>query len=157
MNKIPVHAEVCLRDSCTMDIRSVKENVYRYLEEQCAFFHDGNVDIQKNSILTLNVQNIRIITPASTGVAGAPFWKVNLLIHVYHLSNEGSADEVADEEEEIVAFHLWTLPAIDFEGLWESLYLEANIKERLVSYAASAMLFSDAKVNSHVISCNRCM
>lgn len=74
---------------------------------------------------------------------------------MYQLSSEGAVDEAADDEEDIVAYHLWTMPAVDFEGLWESLYMSVNIKDRLLNYAASAMLFSDAKVNPHIISCNR--
>jgi hypothetical protein len=43
----------------------------------------------------------------------------------------------------------------DVEGLWESLYYESGIKSRLLQYASSALLFSEAGVDSNLVAWNR--
>ncbi len=48
----------------------------------------------------------------------------------------------------------WDLPALSFEGLWESLVYDAAVKPQLLSYATSALLFSDVGVDPHLISWN---
>lgn len=72
----------------------------------------------------------------------------------------------------------WVLPAIEFHGLWDTydppapfhashhcthrhpthasrLVYEPGIKNRLLEYATSAMLFADAHVDTNIISLNR--
>ena len=43
----------------------------------------------------------------------------------------------------------------DFEGLWESLHFDAGVKPRLLRYASSALLFSDAGVDANLVAWNR--
>lgn len=54
-----------------------------------------------------------------------------------------------------VAIHQWELPHRDFEGLWESLHFPGHLKQQLMSYSATALLFSARNVDSNLISCNR--
>jgi SpoVK/Ycf46/Vps4 family AAA+-type ATPase len=54
-----------------------------------------------------------------------------------------------------VTFSQWTLPCVDFEGLWESLVFEDDLKSSLLRYAESAMLFSEQGVDMNIIACNR--
>ena len=48
----------------------------------------------------------------------------------------------------------WELPSAEFEGLWEALVYDSAIKASLVSYAASALLFSDAGVSANLVAWN---
>lgn len=54
---------------------------------------------------------------------------MNLRIHVYQLNHEGPAQEELEEEELAAANH-WLLPSADFQGLWESLIFDSQIKTR---------------------------
>ena len=47
------------------------------------------------------------------------------------------------------------LPAREFDNLWSSLVYESNVKQRLLLYAASAVLFGERGVNSQLVSFNR--
>ena len=47
------------------------------------------------------------------------------------------------------------LPAVALDGLWESLIFDSSVKKHVLDYAMTAMLFSDSKVNPHIISWNR--
>ena len=73
---------------------------------------------------------------------------------VYQLDAEGPADD--DECEDAAPSHReWALPAAEFHGLWEALYYEPEIKQRLLRYATSALLFAETRVNPQLISWNR--
>jgi SpoVK/Ycf46/Vps4 family AAA+-type ATPase len=49
----------------------------------------------------------------------------------------------------------WILPSADFDGLWESLVFEPGLKESLLSYVNTTMLFSKKKVDPNLVSWNR--
>lgn len=75
-------------------------------------------------------------------------------VFVYRLSEE----EVSQEEDasgEVAKYQLQPLPHRDFHGLWEHLVYDADIKNDLLNYVYTAMLFSEKKVNPHVIGWNR--
>ncbi|CAH8359727.1 unnamed protein product [Eruca vesicaria subsp. sativa] len=50
------------------------------------------------------------------------------------------------------SFSEWILPAKEFDGLWESLIYESGLKQRLLRYAASALLFTQKGVNPNLVS-----
>jgi len=53
-------------------------------------------------------------------------------------SAEGTDDEMSPCSQ-------WLLPRRDFEGLWDSLVLEPNVKERLVEYVVPPLVFTCAR------------
>ncbi|XP_043270436.1 pachytene checkpoint protein 2 homolog isoform X2 [Venturia canescens] len=75
---------------------------------------------------------------------------------VYMLSQEKAATETMhhDSEELSVASHI-ILPASEYEGLWESLHYENNIKNNLLNFLETAMTFSEKNVNPNIISWNK--
>ena len=75
-------------------------------------------------------------------------------IHVHQLFDEEPAEEDAGDGES-VAFQLFTLPATDFDGLWESLIYDDEVQPKLLRYVSTAMAFSNAGVDQRVISWNR--
>lgn len=79
---------------------------------------------------------------------------LNPVLNPVQLSEDGPAEEL-EGEEDIATFHEWQLPARDFHGLWESLIFDSGVKQRLLRYAASALLFSDKKVDPQLVSWNR--
>ncbi|KAL3903670.1 MAG: hypothetical protein SGPRY_011583 [Prymnesium sp.] len=77
-------------------------------------------------------------------------------IHIHQLYEEDAAEETADESEESsVAFCMWTLPALEFDGLWESLLYEEDVKPKLLRYVSTAMRFSELGVDARVVGWNR--
>ncbi|XP_062500727.1 pachytene checkpoint protein 2 homolog [Corticium candelabrum] len=71
------------------------------------------------------------------------------------LSEREEYDIGAQEDETISTASQWTLPCKEFHGLWENLVYDSNLKDQLLSYANTALMFSDRQVNSHIVSCNR--
>ncbi|XP_033337754.2 pachytene checkpoint 2 protein [Megalopta genalis] len=81
---------------------------------------------------------------------------VTLKFHVYRLNEENAATEtIGDDSEELTASSHWILPAKEFHFLWENLYFDSTIKEDLLQFVKTTMIFSDHKVNSNIISCNK--
>ncbi|CAK9785552.1 AAA-domain-containing protein [Cutaneotrichosporon oleaginosum] len=86
--------------------------------------------------------------------------EVDYDVHVYKPWNEageviqGGLDE--DEEEDCpTAATITNLPSVHMEGLWENLIYEGGIKERLLRYINTSLVFADCMVDPNVISSNR--
>lgn len=72
------------------------------------------------------------------------------------LTQEGAATETmkCDSDELSVASH-WLLPTLEFHTLWENLYFDCDIKNSLLRFVETTILFSDHAVNPNIISCNK--
>jgi SpoVK/Ycf46/Vps4 family AAA+-type ATPase len=87
-----------------------------------------------------------------------PFWHAQLLIHVFKLSSEVGQEDLGDgspDQQENVACHQWILPSVEFQNYWQTLYFDQHIKDSLLNYISTAMIFADCKVDPSLISCNR--
>ncbi|CAK7357303.1 unnamed protein product [Dovyalis caffra] len=69
-------------------------------------------------------------------------------------SEEGPCEELS-EDGQLSSFNEWILPAKEFDGMWESLIYEPGLKQRLLRYAASALLFTEKRVDPFLVSWNR--
>ncbi|XP_037529253.1 pachytene checkpoint protein 2 homolog isoform X1 [Rhipicephalus sanguineus] len=75
-----------------------------------------------------------------------------LVVHVYEVNDDVGLEELEDG---MAAASHWVLPSAHLEGLWESLIYESPIKDELLSYSSTALLFADKKVDPNVISWNK--
>lgn len=96
--------------------------------------------------------------------AAVPLDDVSLVIHVYQppsssrlteFSTSPNADE--DGDADVPAASVLELPSLSLEGVWDSLIYEGNVKEKLLNYIHSTMLFSDAAVDFNIVTWNRCV
>lgn len=74
--------------------------------------------------------------------------------HVYQLQEGGPGLEELGDEDLAAASH-WIMPSRDFDGLWESLVFDEDIKTKLLSYAATTLLFTDKNIDTNIISWNK--
>ncbi|XP_037952952.1 pachytene checkpoint protein 2 homolog isoform X1 [Teleopsis dalmanni] len=84
----------------------------------------------------------------------------NLIFHFYSAINRPMETELFEidgqgDMDAVPTFHHWILPSTAFVGLWETLIYEQGLKEKLLNFAFSALLFSEHNVNPNVIACNR--
>ncbi|XP_026470288.1 pachytene checkpoint protein 2 homolog [Ctenocephalides felis] len=89
-----------------------------------------------------------------------PITDNNIIYHVYRLDEAGSQAETIEDYDDDTGSELstanhWVLPSVDFHGLWESLIYEIDIKENLLKFVESTLLFSDKNVDSNIITWNR--
>ncbi|KAD4889033.1 hypothetical protein R6Q59_034075 [Mikania micrantha] len=156
-DKFLVSVEVCLKPSSTARIEDVKLAVERMLEKRNLSYVDGPIDLPlDDTFIADNVKRI-CICDTEEWVANHDillFWQVKPLVHVYQLDEEGPCEDL-DGDNQLSSFSEWILPAKEFDGMWESLIYESGLKNRLLRYAASALLFTEKGVNPFLVSWNR--
>ncbi|OVA20593.1 ClpA/B family [Macleaya cordata] len=183
-DKILVSVEVCLNPSSTARIDDVQAAVERMLEKRSLSYIDGPVPVPvDDQFLVENVKRIcicdtgmrsfyanlivfsvvrlvcdvQIIGLADEWVDNHEillFWQVKPAVHVFQLSEEGPGEESSGDGG-LSSFNEWILPAKEFDGMWESLIYESGLKQRLLRYAASALLFTEKGVDPFLVSWNR--
>eukprot|EP00058_Branchiostoma_floridae_P019450 XP_002604940.1 hypothetical protein BRAFLDRAFT_58489 [Branchiostoma floridae] len=82
-------------------------------------------------------------------------YDANLLLHVFQLHEGGPGSEEVDDDDNVSAASHWLMPNADFDGIWDSLVFDSDVKLELLRYAYTTLLFSDKGVDSNVISWNR--
>ena len=75
-------------------------------------------------------------------------------VFVYRLQEEEAAEEENDSGE-LVNYQVMGLPHKTLEGLWEALVYSDSIKVNLLNYVFTAMLYSQRRVNPHIVGWNR--
>ncbi|CAN0118354.1 unnamed protein product [Ectocarpus sp. 12 AP-2014] len=118
----------------------------------------GPVDLASSPLLSQCAKSVAVVDMDDPLPSGVSFWQGDFRVHIYRLSHEEPEQEMIDgagEEEEIAACDQWVLPSASLEGVWESLVLERGVKNHLLEYATSALLFTDKGVSKNVISWNK--
>eukprot|EP01104_Vermistella_antarctica_P008390 TRINITY_DN2090_c0_g1_i1.p1 TRINITY_DN2090_c0_g1~~TRINITY_DN2090_c0_g1_i1.p1 ORF type:complete len:372 (+),score=58.52 TRINITY_DN2090_c0_g1_i1:166-1281(+) len=82
---------------------------------------------------------------------------VHWVVYVYQVHEEDAepGETLESDNTASAAYHQWTLPSQELEGVWESLIFEGNIKDDMLSYVQSTLLFSDVAVDPSLVSWNR--
>lgn len=127
------------------------------LEKRCLSYADGPIPVPSDDLfLVENVQRIHICDTEEwvKNHNVLLFWQVKPVIHVFQLSEEGPCEEL-NADGQLSSFNEWILPAKEFDGMWESLIYESGLKQRLLRYAASALLFTEKGVDPFLVSWNR--
>lgn len=156
-DKVLVSVEVLLHATSTARAEDVQAAVERMLETRSLSYVDGPVPIPADDPFLLeNVKRIQICDTDEwvENHKVLLFWQVKPVVHVFQLSEDGPGEEPS-EDDTLSSFNEWALPAKEFDGLWESLLYEVGLKERLLRYAASALLFTERGVDPCLVSWNR--
>ena len=179
--KTPLHVEVRLRPgtvSCTET--QVKQAVERLLKSRTILPwrpRTQQVSFEKgeDAFLDAHVELIQVCESSESSSGGGGereregchgrdsqdqeqvpllFWQVELKLFIYQLSLDDPAEEI-EGDEDIASFTEYCLPSVHFEGMWENLQYEDNVKQQLLNYSRSAFLFSHRQVDRNIISWNR--
>ncbi|XP_037485993.1 pachytene checkpoint protein 2 homolog [Triticum dicoccoides] len=156
-DKVLVSVEVLLHATSTARAEDVRAAVERMLESRSLSYVDGPVQIPPdNSFLLEHVKRIQICDTDELieNHKILLFWQVKPVVHVFQLNEDGPGGEPS-EDDTLSSFNEWALPAKEFDGLWESLLYEVGLKQRLLRYAASALLFTERGVDPCLVSWNR--
>ncbi|KAL0341576.1 UNVERIFIED_CONTAM: Pachytene checkpoint protein 2 [Sesamum calycinum] len=156
-DKILVSVEVLLKPSSTARADDVRSAVESMLEKRSMSYTDGPIPVPLgDAFLVDNVERI-CICDSDVWVEKQDvllFWQVKPVVHVFQLSEEGPCEELSNDGQ-LASFNEWILPAKEFDGMWESLIYDSGLKQRLLRYAASALLFTEKGVNPFLVSWNR--
>ena len=146
-----MYLECALHPSPAARAEALHEPVLRVLSAaaQGPLVEGQQLDMSSDGTLASHVRHIRVFDVAqhATGRRGAKDIRPPAI-------RRGSGRGGCGDGESI-AFQLYTLPALEFDGLWESLVYEEDVQPKLLRYVSTAMAFSAAGVDDRVIAWNR--
>ena len=168
--KMDIHIEVYTTSTSRATPAQVEEHVLALLQRRAGAYVAGmriDLDLQAEAALGEDVEAINVceielgngqVTVEPDPVV--PFSRASHYVHISQLCDEGvtvSDLDMGDGEEssDVPACQQYSLPAREFHGIWESLVFDSSIKDTLLAYASTAMLFSDRGVDTNLIGFNR--
>lgn len=151
------HIAVSLKPECVARKSVIKEQVYAYLYRQKVAYGNFEISEFENEELQKHVKSIAL---CDTDLKlrerqSIDLQDSNLKMYIFHLNEDGPSDEDLGDCDNCSVAQMWCLPNAAFHGIWQHLIFDEEIKERLLSYAMTTLLFSDQKVDSNIISWNR--
>jgi hypothetical protein len=122
-------------------------------------------------VLSTHLSSVRVAECSHASSSVVALDSVQMQLHVYQvadtLDEEFSVDPDDSEEEHVyggkgarditVAASVAELPNAKFEGLWDNLVFEEDIKGKLMRYIYSAVEFGERDIDFNIISWNRCV
>jgi pachytene checkpoint protein 2 len=156
--------EVHVRSNSLLPMDTIRSNVITYLKESFPVFRDTIIDFStysnrftddESQHISKYVRSLRICDIGND--KSISFWKANLMIHCYRCRETGPEREYIDgkDDDDLPSTEQWELPNEHLEGLWESIIVDDNIKQNLLGYTTSSLLFSLKDINPTVIAWNR--
>ncbi|XP_065827691.1 pachytene checkpoint protein 2 homolog isoform X2 [Oscarella lobularis] len=171
-----MHIEICLKDSARKDVSysELRTEVSRHLSLHCSGLYISHCNLllksfDRDTNFADKVKSISVDLELNDSESESRLktlgehWKCTRhSFYVFGLNESmPSSDDLVlscnkeEEEEDMTVATHWRLPCSEFHGLWESLVYDSSVKAQLLSYASTALLFSDRDVDQHIVSCNR--
>ncbi|XP_037050567.1 pachytene checkpoint protein 2 homolog [Bradysia coprophila] len=124
------------------NVNSLSDYDHKYLKLESA--HGAIADHAEALLVSCKVDEFPINTNNTT-------------FFVYKLNRPDPELEMIENgsDEETAAANHWILPSREFHDSWNNLYFEQGLKENLLQFVETSMLFSKSGINPNVISCNR--
>ncbi|KIK65474.1 hypothetical protein GYMLUDRAFT_38946 [Collybiopsis luxurians FD-317 M1] len=158
--KWPIHVEVRLKSRATSRFDTIRNHVHAWV------FSFDRINLSSCLIGWEDVPELaasveRIATSESACPSQSlPIDEMSLQIHVYQPSDTDDDEEFSngaggEDDNEAMAATVRELPNRSWEGLWDSLIYEDNIKTKLLDYIHATLIMSDAGVDFNLVSWNR--
>ena len=159
--KVLVHIEAVLRPECTLPDEDIRCMVDEEIKSKSSVFSNGPIAIDSQERLNSVVSSLEVVDLAPG--RRVSFWQAQVCLHVFRLSEqppESDYLEMDDQQgggsgEQLPASEQWELPNALLHGLWDSIVVDPAVKSRLLSYCSTSIQFSEAQVDSDIISWNR--
>ncbi|KAB5596327.1 Thyroid receptor-interacting protein [Ceratobasidium theobromae] len=155
-----VHVEVRVSHRSGVRHDVIRSAVEAFILKHHEFINIPNTfeDWGSDPVLGDDVELIHI-TESASPTSELPIGAANLVIHVYQPTDTPIDEQFAsggdDDEEAAVVATVCELPSRVWEGLWDTLIYDDDIKPRLLDYIYATLVFSDANVDSNIVSWNR--
>jgi Cdc6-like AAA superfamily ATPase len=149
--KTPVHIEAAIKPECS-HANSVLIPVFaEWIKKKCAVFQNGPIKLDDEIASVISSIKVADLPPNRR----VSFWQADVCLHLYRLCDQGPEEDFLEGEEELPAAEQWELPNALLNNLWDSIIIDAAVKNRLLSYCSSSIQFSEARVDTDIISWNR--
>ncbi|ESN89831.1 hypothetical protein HELRODRAFT_186250 [Helobdella robusta] len=153
-SKKPIRVEVGLKTRSKAKRCEIEAKLRTYLIGQLVSPYGETVITNfDDQFLRQNVFQMNIIGCVADNCKFNQSHLANVEFCIYQLHDQENFTE--ELEDNVSAADICILPSTRLHGQWEHLYYEENIKENLLEYAKTAMLFSDRKINPNIVNWNR--
>jgi pachytene checkpoint protein 2 len=151
-SKIPVHLEVSIKRSSSISYSSASQRVSEALQDQCLIYQNGYINVPINLadfVDYICINDLDINQRVSS-------WQSELSIHPFRLEESDPDFEYLEgESTDLPAAEQLELPNLHLKGLWESIIIDSHIKQLLIDYACTSLLFSQANIDPTIINWNK--
>ncbi|KAF3793638.1 Pachytene checkpoint protein [Nymphaea thermarum] len=147
-DEVHVSVEVCLKPSSVARFEDVRAAVERMLEKRSLSYSDGPIPVPVDDIfLAQNVQRICICDTDEWVESGKVvlFWQAKPLVHVFQ----------RDLVRNLVGRSYFLAFRNGFSLLENLMVYGKGLKQRLLRYAGSALIFTEKRVDPYLVSWNR--
>ena len=79
---------------------------------------NGPINFSSDEYLMRNVRSI-LICDIPQSLPFIPFWQAEVVLHLFTLNTDGSAEESLDDSGDVTAYSEWMLPCTEFHSLWD--------------------------------------
>jgi len=161
-DKTSLEVEVVQKDTSNLDRKRVEKEVDQFLRAREYISSHSKISQfgAEYPLLCGHLESIVFCQEEEVGEKGVTMIYLptaKLTYMVYKLNRLGpEVEEICQEgEEEVPAAQHWILPNQDFQGVWENLVYDTNIKWDLLRFVATSLLLSDKGVDQNIVCCNR--
>ncbi|KAG5520067.1 hypothetical protein PMAC_001143 [Pneumocystis sp. 'macacae'] len=161
VHKPLLHIECSLKEKSTCRFDTAAHHVRQFLLENFSSLTLNTEfrNFEDELLLMKHVEQIRVVEASGSDKEILYLDEVDLDIHIYQLNNDLptlSSFDYEDQEDGPMAI-VTELPSLSLEGLWDNLVFENNIKNNLLHFIHTVMLFSDKDVNFNIVTWNRAL
>lgn len=158
----PIHEEVPndgMDKNTKSDTKTFNTNASKPIVNYSETSNDNNDNNQGPKSTTLQKPKYTYTNQIQTNNTSVASWSISkIIIHCYSLSTTPPEPEELDDndsDEPITVCDVLQLPHQNLHTSWENLIYERSIKENIIGYAESSLLFANKNVSNHIISWNR--
>jgi hypothetical protein len=159
--QVSMEVEVVQKESSNLARQKIETEVDQFLRVREYISSHSKIS-QFGAEYSLLCQHLECVVFCQDGVGEKGITMIHLptaqlTYRVYKLNRLGSeVEEICQEgEEEVPAAQHWILPNQDFQGVWENLVYDTNIKWDLLRFVSTSLLLSDKGVDQNIVCCNR--
>jgi len=160
--KVILEVEVVQKDNSNIARQRIEQEVDQFLRANEYISSHSKISQfgAQYTVLCQHVESIIFCQEEEVGDKGVSMVHLptaQILYRVYKLNRLGAeVEEICQEgEEEVPAAQHWILPNQDFQGVWENLVYDTNIKWDLLRFVSTSLLLSDQGVDQNIVCCNR--
>ena len=153
-----ISVEICKKLSSSLSKNELIQSIQKYVIEH-DFSAKLSTSLLSDDYLKEHVQDLSFYDSKENClhvIEPHQLEKHNLSFYVYCLHQSLAEEEMLDDDaEDLPAANHLMLPSQIIHNVWETLIYDTDIKETLLSYALTGLLFAEKGVNQSVITWNR--
>lgn len=154
-----LHVECSLKEksNCRFDTASLHVRQFILENFSSLTLNTEFRNFEDEPFLTKHIEQIKVVEVSGSNKEILYLDEVDLDVHIYRLNhNVPLVNSFDDQDLEDGPMAIVTeLPSLSLEGLWDNLIFENNIKNNLLHFIHTIMLFSDKDVNFNIVTWNR--